>query len=62
MSHLQELISRNTVHIVLQFYVLQFFCLSRTIAIGIPKTKTVRQKTVKQYVQYFLKLMPEDDS
>ena len=23
---------------------------------------TVRHKTVKQYVQYFLKLMPEDDS
>jgi len=26
------------------------------------KTKTVRHKTVKQYVQQFLKLMPEDDS
>jgi len=44
------------------------FCISRTIALEIPNaivptnTKTVRRKTVKQYVQYFLKLMPEDDS
>ena len=37
MSHLQALISRNIVHIVLQFLCLTvFLCLSRTIAIGIP--------------------------
>ena len=53
MSHLQALISRTIVHIVLQFV-----CLSRTIAIGIPiaivrlrQTNCKTKKTVKQYVQ-----------
>ena len=32
------------------------------IAIVRLRQKTVRHKTLKQYVQYFLKLMPEDDS
>ena len=35
------IISRTIVHTVLQFFALQF----------LSKTKTVRQKTVKQYVQ-----------
>ena len=36
MSHLQALIPRTIVHIALQFLCLTVFCLSRTIAIGIP--------------------------
>ena len=34
--YLQALISRNIVHIVLQFLCLTVFCPSRTIGIGIP--------------------------
>ena len=68
MSHLQALISRTIVHIVLQFYVLQFFVLVElspgfVMQKGIPiAVVRLRLKTVKQYVQQFLKLMPEDDS
>ena len=40
---------------------LTVFCLSRTIAIGIDKNFKTK-KTEKQYVQFILKLMPEDDS
>ena len=58
MSHLQALISRTIVHIVLQFYVLQFFVLVElspgfVMQKGIPiavvrlRQKTVRHKNCK---------------
>ena len=49
MSHLQALISRNIVHIVLQFYLSYSFCLSGTIALGTPSA-IVPLRSTEDYI------------
>ena len=38
------------------------YCTYSFTVLCLNKTKTCKTKTVKKYVQYFLKSMPEDDS